>query len=165
MDFAKSIKPKKNDGSDKFLNRLYKRALRRGREQVFISTLDIWGEKVTPDLAALKKGSSTQQRLLMIGSMGSDGWFSGNNLREATRDGATTESFAYGPAHDTKNWLEITDCFWKTYLEIGRCLVWSNSGHRWRTINANSRKCVHCGIHQRRTVKTVRKITREEIWS
>lgn len=165
MDFANSIKPKANDGSDKFSARLYRRALKRGRENIYISSLNIWGERVAPDLAALKAGDNSQKMRLMIGTMYSDGWFHGVGLRTAAYDGKTTERFAYGPNHDTANWLDITDWFWKEYLAIGRCLIWGSTAHRWIRINANSRKCAHCGKHQRRTVKTIRKITREEIWS
>jgi hypothetical protein len=164
-EFAASIRPAVNGQSDKFSWRLYKRALQRGRERVYISAWSvIWGDMV-PNLEKLKAGDGEQRGLLMIGDeIGPDGWFHGKRLLEVTREGASLSNMAYGPQFNTKAWLDVTDWFWREYLARGRCIIHGDLVHEWVAINANARKCAYCGRHERRTVKTVRKVERCESW-
>jgi hypothetical protein len=61
---------------------------------------------------------------------------------------------------------DITEKFFIEYERIGRCLFlngcWS---HDFIKINKNSRKCRHCGVHQKRTIKSKKIIKRIESWS
>jgi len=166
--FASSIKPAVKGHSDKFSWRLYQRALKRGRERVYISAWNnILGQPFEPNLAALKAGCKHQRAWLMIGeAIGDDGWFHGLRMQSATRTGQRVdESFAYSPAFNTGAWLDVTDWFWKSYLERGRCIIHGDLSHKWLQINRNARKCAYCDKHERRTVRTIKKVERLEVWA
>jgi hypothetical protein len=163
-EFAASIRPAINGQSDKFSWRLYQRALKRGRERVYISAWNQITGAIQPNLEGLKAGDRQQIGSLMIGGAIEGGWFHGKRLLEVTRPGASLQDFAYGPNFETANWLDVTDWFWREYLVRGRCIIHGESVHEWVAINANARKCAYCGHHQRRTVRTVRKVERVERW-
>lgn len=165
-EFAASIRPAVNGQSDKFSWRLYKRAVERGQERVYLSAWHPLDGDFTPDLAALKAGDRRQAAGLMIGyPIAADGWFHGKRLLEVTREGASLSNFAYGPNFNTKAWLDVTDWFWREYLARGRCIIHGDTVHEWLRITASSRKCAHCGKHERRTVETIRKVERVERWA
>lgn len=167
--FAETIKPAVKGQSDKFSWRLYQRALKRGRERVYISGWNsIRGIPFEPDLAALKAGDRKQRQWLMIGEeIEEGGWFHGARIQSVTRKGMqrVDESFAYGPGFYTKSWLDVTDWFWSAYLEKGRCIIHGDYAHEWMRINRNARKCKHCGSHQKRAVVTIKTIKRVESWA
>lgn len=166
--FAATIRPVVNGQSDKFSWQLYKRVLKRGRERVYISAWDnLFGQPFLPDFAALKSGDSKQRVKLMIGDpICVDGWFHGRKLNEITRERTRPdESYAYSPAFNTGEWIEVTDWFWAEYLRVGRCIIHGNWAHNWQAINRNSRKCAYCGTIQRRTIKTIKTIERKEVWA
>lgn len=166
--FAESIRPAVKGESDKFSWRLYQRALKRGRERVYISAWDnLFGEPFTPDLAALKVGDKRQRAKIMFGNaIQKDGWFHGASIQSITRKGnRVDESFAYSPAFETRNWLDITDWFWDAYLARGRCIFHGDWSHSWLQINRNARKCEYCGVHQHRTVVTEKVIKRRDVWA
>lgn len=165
-EFAATIRPAVNGQSDKFSWRMYKRALKNGRERVYISTYNrITGETIKPSLDALKAGESIHRSQLMIGHAIDDGWFHGSRLMAVTNAGRTLMDFAFGPNFDTANWLDVTDWFWREYLARGRCIIHGDLVHEWVRINASARKCAHCGKHERRTVRTVHKVERVESWA
>jgi hypothetical protein len=167
-EFAASIKPAVRGVSDKFSWRLYQRALKRGRERVYISAWNnILGIQFEPDLAALKAGDRKQRSWLMIGEeVESGGWFHGSRIQSVVRKGMqrVDESFAFSPAFNTGAWLDITEWFWSAYLAKGRCIIHGDQSHDWQAINRNARKCRHCGEHQRRSVVTVKSLKRLERW-
>jgi hypothetical protein len=167
--FAESIKPAVKGQSDKFSWRMYQRALKRGRERIYISAWNsITGTPLTPDLEALKAGDRKQRAWLMIGeAVEESGWFHGAQLQHVTRKGTqrVDGSFAFGPAFNTRAWLDITDWFWSAYLRQGRCIIHGDHSHSWLKINANARKCTHCGKHERRTVVTKKTIERVNRWA
>lgn len=166
-DFAALIKPAVKGQSDKFSWRLYQRVEKLGRERVYIMAWDdMYGEPFTPDLAALKRGDKVQRNRLMIGTMRDGGWFSGLKLFGVTIRGraAYASSMAYSPQFNTSAWLDVTDWFWDAYLRQGRCIIHGDQVHSWLTINKNARKCAHCGKHERRSIETIKKIERREVW-
>lgn len=166
--FAESIKPAVKGESDKFSWRLYQRALKRGRERVFICAWNnLYGVPFIPDLDALKAGCKKQRNQIVLGdAMHEGGWFHGMTIQSITRKGTRVdEAFAYSPAFETRNWLDITDWFWEAYLARGRCIFHGDYAHSWLQINRNARKCAYCGQHQRRTVVTKKTIERREVWS
>jgi hypothetical protein len=163
-DFAVGIRPAVSGQSDKFSWRMYKRALKRGRESVYIMAWDqVTGDPFVPSLDALKAGDAKQRANLMLGYL-DDGWFHGSRIQRVTREGASLSDFAYGPSFNTASWLDVTEWFWREYLERGRCIIHGEMTHEWVVINANARKCIHCGRHERRTVATVRRVKRVEVW-
>lgn len=167
--FLESIKPEEKGQSDKFSWRIYQRALKNGRERVYVSAWNnITGEVITPDLEALKAGDRKQQCWLMIGrEIMDDGWFHGAKLQSVTRKGMqkVDGSFAFGPGFNTSAWLDVTEWFWSAYQTQGRCIVHGDYAHNWISINSNARKCAYCGKHERRTVATKKITKRVESWA
>lgn len=166
--FAATIRPAVKGQSDKFSWRVHQRALKRGREQIFIMAWsDFTGEPFTPDFEALKRGEINQCARLMIGKMDDERrYFSGRKLYSVTRRGEAYDScYGYGRNFNLDAWLDVTEWFWTEYQRRGRCIIHPSQVHSWLKINANARKCVHCGKHERRTVHSVKKIERKEVWS
>lgn len=163
--FAALIRPKVDGHSDKFSWRLYKRVLKKGCEQVFVSAWDsTYGRPFETSFQLLKAGDKAQKLKLMIGNRhDGDIYFAGACLRTVCSTGKSTMDFSYGPAFQVDQWLDVTDWFWKEYLIKGRCIVHVDV-HQWMKINKNARKCAGCGIHQRRAVITEKVITRKERW-
>lgn len=169
-EFAEAIRPAVRNQSDKFSWRLYQRASMRGRERVYIAAWNIGiGTPVVPDFEALKNMEGSQMSRLMIGeAIFDDGWFNGAQLQHVIRKGmqAVGASFSYSDTFNTKNWIDITEWFWKQYMIRGRCIFMHDAhAHSWITINKNARRCEWCRKHERRTVVTQKKITRKEVWS
>lgn len=163
--FAGTIRPAVNSRSDKFSWRLYKRALERGRERVYLSAWSQILGDVIPDFDALKAGDRRQVGQLMIGRAIEDGYFAGKRLVEVMRHGGSVRDMAYGRDFNTSAWIDVTDWFWREYLARGRCIVHGDLVHEWVRINASARKCAYCGRHERRTVRSVRKVERVESWA
>lgn len=167
--FASRYKPAEAKVSDKYSWRLYQRILKKGRERVYISAWDnIWGEEFTPDFEQLKQGCRKQLSSIMIGSeVEPGGWFHGRRVFQIMRTGTRVDdSYAYSPRFNTSDWLDITDWYWSEYERIGVCLFGQlGHGHRFIKINRNSRKCEHCGKHERRQIITKKTIVRKEVWS
>lgn len=165
-EFARQIKPAVRSRSDKYSWRLYLRAMRQGRERVYVAAWDnLHGQPFTPTLQGLKAGDRMHMRLLYIGHMCDDRHFSGQPIRDVARHGKGHCDFSYGPGFDTAHWLDVTDWFWSNYIEHGRCIVWPDQVHEWTMINRNARKCVYCGKHEHRTVVTKKIVERVECWS
>lgn len=168
--FAYRYRPAERKKTDKYSWRLYQRILKKGRERVYISTwCNTWGVEFTPDLEQLKQGCGKQISQIMIGrEIEPVGWFGGRIAYQIMRTGTRVdESFAYsGEGFMTKNWLDITDWYWSEYERIGVCLYGQlGRGHHFIRINRNSRKCEHCGKHERRQILTKKTIERREVWS
>lgn len=168
-EFAESIKPSVKGQSDKYSWRLYQRALKRGRERVYISAWNnIIGGEFKPDLEALKAGCRKQRAWLMLGDeIREKGFVSAVRMQSATRKGmgAIGELWSYGPGHHPEKWLDVTDWFWGAYIRLGRCVIHGDYSHKWIAINANARKCEYCGRHERREVRKVQTIKRIEVWT
>lgn len=167
--FAETIKPAVKGKSDKFSWRLYQRALKRGRERIYIAAWNnIIGETFEPDFEALKAGCRKQLAWLMIGEqVHPDGFVSAARIQSVTRKGcgAIGELWSFGPGHRPEKWLDITEWFWDAYLRQGRCIIHGDYAHSWLQINRNARNCAYCGKHQRRQVLTFKEIKRQDFWS
>lgn len=59
--------------------------------------------------------------------------------------------------------IDVTEKFFRDYQRIGLCLV-DSYAHDWIEINKQSRKCKHCGKHERRTIKKRVRLERKEVW-
>lgn len=160
--FAETIRPAVNGQSEKFSWRLYQRALKKGREQVYLMAWNVIDGYRAPSLGDLEAGNTPAYQIAI--GVKADGWFHGNNIRNICTPGSARHDWAYSPAHHVDEWIEITDWFWENYLRVGRCLFWKYE-HNWIAINRNARKCAHCGEHQRRSIRTKRVIERKEIWA
>lgn len=161
-EFAKTIKPSVKGQSDKFSWRLYQRALKRGRERVYLMAWSFIDGYRAPSLDDLEAGNTPAYQIAI--GVKNDDWFNGNTLRNICTPGTAKHDWAYSPAHHVAEWIDITDWFWSNYLRIGRCLFWKYE-HSWLQINRNARKCEYCGKQERRSIKKVQTIKRQEIWA
>ncbi len=160
--FAETIRPAVKGQSDKFSWRLHRRAIKNGRERVYLMAwnfLDGYRPAILDDL----KADYVPARQIAIGSIDRE-FFHGNTLHNICTPGTPAHDWAFGPGHHVGEWIDITDWFWESYLRTGRCRFWKYE-HNWQTINRNSRKCAHCGKHARRSIVTIKKIERREVWA
>lgn len=163
VDTLEATRPASKKGPDKYSWRLYRRFKKNPTSRVYLAAWDfIYGYSV-PDVEALKAGDYGQAKRLMVGSMESDGWFIGAPLTGIVYRNVMHSSMAYHGGHAIREWVDVTDWFWKRYAAIGVCILPNN--HDWLTINRNSRKCARCGKHERRDVVTKKAIERRIVWS
>lgn len=76
--------------------------------------------------------------------------------------------FSLNPNH----LVDITEWFWNEYVKSGRCIFdrehngwWQGDQERYTQINKNSRKCKWCNQYQKRSIRKVVSIKREEVWT
>lgn len=162
--FAATIKPAVRGQSDKYSWRMYQRALKNGRERVYLMAWNsIYGYR-PPAVEVLKTGFILANSVA-IGEMDQDGdGFAGKTIQEICQYRSATFDWSFGAGHHVSEWIDITDWFWREYQRRGRCLFFKGV-HDWAQINRNSRKCKHCGLLQRRTIKTIKTIERKEVWA
>ena len=72
------------------------------------------------------------------------------------------QSAAYGGAHGTDDWIDITDEFYKEYEEKGVCAIPDYNNHNWENHGLTKRKCLNCGrVEKRETVRISQKVWKE----
>jgi len=147
---SKGIKPKVRGESDFFSWQLYR-----------------WA-KAKPYLCSVFSGTwnsisgvDRDKSVLYIGLMDDDGCFHGKPLRGLSVYRGSLQSLAYGPAHDTANWKDVTEEFWADYLKRGVCAIHGDLAHEWEyTVDGKARSCLWCNKQEHK--KTVYKPV--EIW-
>ena len=166
-EFAFSFKPKEKGKSDKYSWRMYQRALKNGRQSVYLMAWNSINGYSKPDISMLKDGF-VSANMLAVGNFDfcGDGrdWFHGATVRQICTEGAARHDWAFGPGHHTNEWVDVTDWFWSSYEKVGMCLFFKHQ-HIWVSINRNAKKCDYCGKHIRREIKKVQTIKRVEVWS
>lgn len=163
-EFAKKFKPKVRGKSDKYSWRLYQRIRTNGRERVYLMAHDIIQGVYEPNIDDLKSEVLRSSRIA-VGRIYECGDFVGKRLSNIFSPSDKYSNYCYGGNEfATNKWIDITDWFWHRYEHYGRCAFVGDYSHEWQEINRNSRKCKHCGKHERRTVETRRKIERVEVW-
>lgn len=160
--FANRFKPAVNGKSDKFSWRFHKRMLKYGRESVYLMAWSFLDGKKEISLDDLKGFVSAAR--IAVGFKDGDDWFYGDTISGICKEGGSTNEWAFGPMHNVAEWINITDWFWTNYERHGRCMFFKRV-HSWISINRNSRKCAHCGKHERRQIITKKTIERREVWS
>lgn len=99
----------------------------------------------------------------------------GNRLTEIIRNGIKkTDCYcfcAFG-GFDTKTFIDITDIFWKNYIQKGRCFLFGHDDvwllgdkNRYTYVGKSSRRCNWCGRWEHREILKETIIKRKEIWS
>ena len=104
-------------------------------------------------------GVDRERPILYIGWERDGYWIHARQLRNLCAYGANLDCYAYGPGHDTKNWVDVTDAFWADYFKKGVCAIHGDYAHDWNE-SGDLRTCNHCGAKEK---KESRLITRE-IW-
>lgn len=171
-ELAAKVKPAARGQSDKYSWRLHQHILKAHPYQLEV-WIKAWNQLEGHNTDAIKLWHASKAMpcagLLMIGAMDCDYedqglWFHGKSVAQICQHGRERHGWAYGPAHYTSEWIEITDWFWKQYIDKGRCTFYP-AEHHWQQINTNARKCAYCGQHQHRTVRTEHVSKRVEIWT
>lgn len=171
-ELAEMVRPAEKGMSDKYSWRLHQHLLKAhpSQLQVWISAWNGFDGHNTEDIQNWKSNKTMPRAgVLMLGLMdcdyeGQGNWFHGKSLNQICTPGREKHGWAFGPGHHTQEWVQITDWFWKQYIDKGRCTFFPHE-HHWLNINANSRKCAHCLQHQNRQIHTERIKKRTEIWS
>ena len=97
--------------------------------------------------------------VLYIGDERDGGWIHARQLRNLCLHGSNLDRWAYGAAHDTRNWVDITDYFWGKYFEIGVCAIHVDYAHNWVVVG-DTRTCSNCGKSEKKEIKVVE----TEVW-
>lgn len=142
MITALEIKPKERGKSDFFSWQLYRWVKK------YPNRLTIW-DATWNSATGVDRGKTS----LYIGDKRDGNWIHARQLRNLCLIGGKIEAYAYGGAHDTKNWVDVTKQFWVEYLKKGVCAIHDNS-HVWLTNNEN-RTCQRCGHKQTQIIETV----------
>ena len=187
-DFLKSIKPKDLKESDKYSANLYKFIKKTGYDHVYIdinkgnfekpelididkddldnlSGYDIYiGSNIMADVVSNKEGTKSVD----IGQVIAKPLWSILNGNKLYQCGCYC---AFGHTYVNRDFLEITDWFWKKYKEIGRCLFIDHnskyiigSENRFTKINPIYRKCNWCGKLQEKKITQEYKLISEVKW-
>lgn len=148
---ANHIKPKKRGIADFFSWQLYRWVKAKPHAtQIWRGT---WNSAT---------GIDRDRPVLYIGHMDSDTpgelWFHGRNLRNLCCYRQKIESYAYGPGHDTKKWVDVTEGWWSEYMEKGVCAIHVDYAHDWET-EGDKRTCSWCGAVENRVVEQVERVT------
>lgn len=85
---------------------------------------------------------------LYIGDDRDGSWIHARQLRSLCTRGANLTCMAYGPAHGTENWLDVTEQFWADYLRIGVCAIHGDYAHDWE-VTGDKRICKHCSKQEK----------------
>ena len=128
----------------------------RGKSYFFSWQLYRWARQ-KPELCSVFAGTwnsfngiDRDNPTLYIGLMDEDGWFHGKPLRGLCSHGANLQSWAFGPAHDTGNWNDVTEEFWADYLKRGVCAIHGDLAHEWEyTVDGKARSCLWCNKQER----------------
>ena len=139
----RTIRPKVRGHSDFFSWQLYRWACRRPHGcEVYAGT---WNSI---------SGIDITRRVMYIGGMekvsDNEYWFHGKQLRALCSHGADLRGCAYGPAHDTANWENITSKFWADYMQRGVCAIHDDLAHEWEVTKPWERVCKYCGKREER---------------
>ena len=88
-------------------------------------------------------GFDAENPVVYIGRDRDKNWIHARSLRNLCTVGSGLEMFAYGGCHGTKDWQDITEQFWKSYLENGVCAIHGDFAHKWHK-TGNERQCEYC---------------------
>ncbi len=140
---AESIKPQKHGKSDFFSWQLYRWVKK------FPTRLTIWSATWSSTA-----GFDSDNRTLYIGSKRDGTWIHCANLSNLCVRDRRIEGWAFGNAHDTENWEDVTEQFWNKYMQIGVCAIHGDSAHDFVT-DGLTRTCKYCSKKERQIVELV----------
>jgi hypothetical protein len=91
-------------------------------------------------------GVDAANRILYIGyEREGDRWISARPLRNLCCVGQDLQSYSFGPCHDIKNWVDVTNIFWGEYMKKGVCAIHGGYSHKWTQETDELRDCDYCG--------------------
>jgi hypothetical protein len=185
----KLIKPKKINVSDKYSSQIYQYIKKNHKNvkslldikvycnlsyEIYDDEYNVVGKEIIPF-----DNDITNMRHVVIGrkekeSFGDEGyitWYYGNMLSEILGTGREKYTVFANPWWSKDEVIDITEWFWRTYVDIGRCIyadherwVSDDRDTRWTYINKNSRRCNWCREYQTRHTETKKTIKRTEVW-
>lgn len=144
---ANDIKPRVRGQSEFFSWQLYryvKKYPNASQQKVWSAT---WNSTLGLD------GKST----MYIGDERHGPWIHARQLRNLCLAGQKIERYAYGSCHDTANWKDITEEFWREYMRIGVCAIHGDNAHRFIETGKDAKTCQNCGAIYVRKSKRITK--------
>lgn len=154
-EMLKLIKPEKDKASDKYSWLLYQRVKKNGIEDVYVSTWSAFDGHNPKRVESIDLGN-TPSGLIMIGLM--DGvFFHGNSLANIWTPRRPRNDWAFGPAHHTSEWVDVTDRFWSEYIEYGRCRFTKMAHDYELSDDGMSKTCRFCGDLRMKKVEIIPK--------
>lgn len=99
-------------------------------------------------------GVDREKSVLYIGYERDGKWIHARQLTNLCTHGARLDCFAYGTAHDTENWVDVTDAFWSDYMKKGVCAIHGDYAHNWSQ-EGGRRTCSYCGKTEKRETRMV----------
>jgi hypothetical protein len=177
----KKIKPKDIKISDKYSANLYKFLKKTGYGNVYFNTNNgTMKEKETIEL----DWNNLRAYNIFIGSNIMDDTYNMNDeninfgqviakrlnsILSGVKIYQTGAYCAFGHYWVNRDWIDITEEFWKRYEQIGRCLFIDHDGWcqddnntRFKYIDEDTRICNWCGKTEHRRIKEV--VKHKEIW-
>lgn len=171
----KLIKPKNIKTSDKYSTNLYKFVKKKRFAHVYFNKKSCWDGK------ELKLNwNEILPSQIFIGSNMIDefyediniGCFIGKSLARIISGNKLYDCGAYcgfGGFYPKRDFIDITEEFWKRYIKIGRCLflnhdAWCIGQDKRFTYVNNTRKCNWCGKWQKKQIEKETEIKRVVKW-
>ena len=157
-----NIKPKDIKVSDKYSSNLYKFLTKQIEcNHVYFNPIDNYdGHKVELDMNNLSFSN------IYIGTKRCDNDIIGKSLGTILTTGKIYDLICYC---NNKEWIDITEEFWKRYDEIGRCLfighsAWyqDDNNTRFTYIDERTRVCNWCGKVEHKRIEPI--IKEKVIW-
>lgn len=175
----KSIKPRIIKISDKYSTNLYKFLKSKGCFKVYFDTWDTYKERQVEinwndlNIGRIYLGSNIMDDTYEIeGTEYNMGCLLGKDLSSILNGRRLTELGAYcgfGGFYPKKYFADITEEFWRRYVEVGRCLFyehgsWLQGNEKQFTYSedGNTRTCNWCGRVEHKIKRT--KVEEVEIW-
>jgi hypothetical protein len=178
MDIKKEIlpfiKPIGKDENGKFNRKLYNLLKKMSDNQyenrqlkVFFNQKSWWDDSNIEFHKNIHKHLNCFGRQVILSPLGNP--TSGHFLSETTNKNKPEHWSLM--LYDTNSFIDITDWFFNTYKQIGRCMF-DNRHHdfdnqynnRYYIINKNHRKCRWCGEHFHREHEKVVEVKKYTIW-
>lgn len=173
-EMLKAVKPKNVKRDDKYSKNLYKFLKNHNANCKVYFNKKNWDKK---DITINWDDVQTTQ-VIIGGNIQEDIWEGkntgmviGKGLSSILNGNKLKEEGAYclfGRFYPNRDFIDITDEFWKRYIRIGRCLFTSHDSY-WDNEDrfiyvGNTRKCKWCGKWQHKEIVKKVEIKRETVW-
>lgn len=163
---VKQIKPKVKGQSDKYSWNLYS-WMNKYKKYIQYKVYYIGNYEFDKNNISLRN--------IVIGRKHSEAEMSGDTLYHIIHNGIKKDDsfcFLQSQGWNIKDAKDITDIFWKSYIQEGRCFLFGHNDvwllgdeNRYTYVGKSSRRCNWCGRWEQREILKETIIKRKEIWS
>jgi hypothetical protein len=104
-----------------------------------------------------ENGNEVDKPVLYIGSKDSYGDIMGAPLRQVCSTAKMPEIYWLSQSRPSNKWEDITDDFYKQYMEIGVCSIHHDLVHKWvESKDGQTRTCQYCDKRETKQVEIVK---------